>query len=77
MKDKVGGWKNKVLGTDKGLGEENEHGEVGKPSLRRWPHHQRNVLVIAAIHYGPCHCLVQDQVPHPSLSASGTSMTKP
>lgn len=71
MKDKVRNGKPKCFEIDKGLGEEREQGEVGKPSLCRWPNHQPNVLVIAAIHYRTCDCLVQDQVAHLSLSAGG------
>lgn len=77
MKDKVKNGETEVLGTDKELGKGSEQGEVGKPSLCRWPHHHPNALVIAAIHYRIRDCLVQDQVPHPSLSASAMSMTKP
>lgn len=84
MKDKVRN--GKVLGKDKrlcgwvgggGAGEMRESGEAGKPSLCRWLHHHPNALVIAAIHYGMCGCLVHEPAAHPSLSASGSSMTKP
>lgn len=80
MKDMVRN--GKVLGKDKGLcglggGVLRECGEAGKPSLCRWLHHHPNALVIAAIHYGMCGCLVHEPVAHPSLSASGSSMTEP
>lgn len=84
-KDEIGEWKIKVrdrkpkcLEQIKGEGRrESERTEVGEPSLCRWPNHHPNVLLIAAIHYRMRDCLVEGQVAHPSLSASGTSMTKP
>lgn len=77
MKDKVRNGKAKSWGQIKGSGWKESKERWESRSLCRWPHHHPNVLVIAAIHYRICDCLVQDQVPHPSLSASGMSMTKP